>query len=211
MMSDRPAPGRRIPSFAAMIALVREDFATHRRRIAEPGLHAVALYRFGAWVDGISARPLRWPLRALHYGLNALVEIVYGICLSHRARIGRRVRLVHAGAGLVIGGDCVIGDDCLLRQNVTLGNHSRKRPGAPTLGDRVEVGANAVLVGPIMVGEDVIIGPNTVVMDDVPPNSTVLPPAPAVTPRRRPVRLSDAARGLSAGPGRGPRRAQRPG
>jgi serine O-acetyltransferase len=178
------AGSKRIPSFRALVQLWREDFDTHERRWVEPGFHALALHRFGVWVDGLVPRMARVPLRRVYFFLNALIELAYGVRLQHQSQIGRRVRLAHAGSGIIIARSCVIGDDCLLRQNVTLGVRSRKVQGAPRLGARVEVGANAVLVGPIEIGDDALVGPNTVVLADVPPNSTVLPPETQVAARR---------------------------
>jgi serine O-acetyltransferase len=181
-----PVAGRsRVPSFAALRAHWREDYAANGRRFWEPGFQALAIYRFGVWVDGIGSRLLRGPLRRLYFFLNALVEIVYGIRLFYTAEIGRRVRFVHGQCGLVIAPLCRIGDDCVLRQNVTLGRRGGGTPpdAVPRLGDRVEIGAGAVLIGAIAVGDDVLIGPNVVVREDVPPASVVMPETPRVRPR----------------------------
>lgn len=175
---------KRIATFAELRALWREDFATHRRRWVEPGFHAIAIHRFGVWVDGLDQRVLRAPLRILYFALNALIELCYGIRVQYQSVLGRRVRLAHAGSGIIIARDCVLGDDCLLRQNVTLGARNSRTRGGPRLGNRVEVGANAVIIGPITVGDDVVIGPNTVVRTDVPSGSVVLPPDPVIRPRR---------------------------
>jgi serine O-acetyltransferase len=118
---------------------------------------------------------------------------VYGIELSDRTRIGRRLRIAHQN-GIVIHGQAVIGDDCVIRQGVTLGargggrgSRTGKVPGAPHLGDRVEIGVGAVLAGPIRIGDDVVIGPNAVVMTHVPAGAIVsAPPARVIgqPPRR---------------------------
>jgi serine O-acetyltransferase len=176
-----------IPTFAALRVHWREDYAANGRRVLEPGFQALAVYRFGVWVDGIAPRLLRGPLRRLYFFLNAFVEIVYGIRLYYTVEIGRRLHLAHGQCGLVIAPYCRIGDDCVLRQNVTLGRRGDGTPqeAVPRLGDRVEIGAGAVLIGPISVGDDVLIGPNVVVREDVPPASVVMPETPRVRPRRR--------------------------
>ena len=77
--------------------------------------------------------------------------------------------------GIVIGGTAIIGDDCLLYQGVTLGmtgKHGGKRH--PTLGDRVMVGANAVVLGNIHVGDDVKVGAGAVVVRDIPEKCTAV-------------------------------------
>ena len=89
-------------------------------------------------------------MRRLSCSLDLFVRNVYGIQLSPQTQIGRRLRIVHQH-GIVIHKSAVIGDDCLIRHGVTIG--AARGPGAPRLGDRVEVGAGAVLVGNIRIGD----------------------------------------------------------
>ncbi|NOU42967.1 MAG: serine acetyltransferase [Methyloglobulus sp.] len=73
--------------------------------------------------------------------------------------------------GIVIHGLSVIGDDCMIRQGVTIGNRHVDKPlEAPILGSRVNVGAGAKILGKIVIGDDVDIGANAVVIKDVPTN-----------------------------------------
>jgi serine acetyltransferase len=72
-----------------------------------------------------------------------------------------------------------IGDDCVIRQGVTIGQHARDGR-APILGDKVNVGAGAVLIGPIRVGNGAIIGPNVVVTRNVPDGATLFAQPPRV-------------------------------
>jgi serine O-acetyltransferase len=125
-----------------------------------------------------------------------------GIEIHPGARIGRRFFVDH-GAGVVIGETAVIGDDVTVFHQVTLGSvgwwHDADRPeGAqrhPTVGNRVVIGANATVLGPVTVGDDSVVGAQALVIRDVPPGSRVLAPvADAQTrgpeqPRRRPARL----------------------
>lgn len=176
----------RIGSLAELRALWKEDYAVNGRRLHEPGFQVLAIYRLGVWVDGLSAGLLRWPLRRLYFLLNSLVEIGYGVQLNYTVKLGRRLQLAHAQCGVIISRNCRIGDDCIIRQNVTIGKLRSKGPDTevPVLGNRVEIGAGAVVVGPIRIADDVIIGANTVVREDVPAGSVVLPPAPEIRPRR---------------------------
>lgn len=176
----------RIGSLAALRALWKEDYATNGRRLMEPGFQALAVYRFGVWVDGLNTPALRYPLRRLYFLLNGLVERGYGIRLYYTAEIGRRLQLAHAQIGIIVSRRCRIGDDCVIRQNVTIGKRRSRAPDTevPVLGDRVEIGANAVVIGPIRIGDDVVIGANTVVREDVPEGSVVLPPVPEIRQRR---------------------------
>jgi serine O-acetyltransferase len=97
----------------------------------------------------------------------------YGIELHSNTVVGRRVRIAHP-MGIAINGATVIGDDCIIYQNVTLGALNGKRvQEAPTLGRGVSVGCGAAVVGPVTIGDDARIGPNAVVMTDVPAGATV--------------------------------------
>lgn len=92
-----------------------------------------------------------------------------GVYLSRHVRIGPGFRIEHAGKSY-INTDAVFGAGCTIMHNVTLGvSHSRRgRPGVPVVGDRVFIGPNAVLYGGIHVGDDAMIGANSVVNRDVP-------------------------------------------
>jgi serine O-acetyltransferase len=97
-----------------------------------------------------------------------------GIEIHPGARIGRGLFIDH-GMGIVIGETAEIGDNCHLYQGVTLGGTSTKREKRhPTLGDNVEVGAGAKLIGAITVGANARIGAGSVVVTNVPENATVV-------------------------------------
>lgn len=106
-----------------------------------------------------------------------------GIEIHPGATIGRGFFIDH-GAGVVIGETVVIGDDVTIFHQVTLGAvgwwHDNQRPEGsrrhPKLGDRVVVGANATLLGPITVGHDSVVGAQALVIRDVPADSRVLAP-----------------------------------
>ena len=90
------------------------------------------------------------------------------------AEIGKRFFIDHA-TGVVIGETAIIGDDVTIYQGVTLGGvSSKKEKRHPTLGNRVVVGAGAIVLGNITVGDDVRIGAGSVVVKDVPPDCTVV-------------------------------------
>lgn len=94
--------------------------------------------------------------------------------ISPETSIGKGLSLLHWGP-MVISHIAVIGDNCTLSQGVTIGLAPRgDKRGAPTLGDRVWVGPNAVLVGNIRIGSNVLVGPNAFVNFDVPDNSIVI-------------------------------------
>jgi serine O-acetyltransferase len=97
----------------------------------------------------------------------------FGFQIPHRASIGPGFFLGHFG-GIVINQGAVIGSNCNVAQGVTVGYVSRgEKKGCPTLGDRVWVGANAVIVGKINIGNDVLIASLTFVNFDIPDMAVV--------------------------------------
>jgi serine O-acetyltransferase len=127
----------------------------------------MSLYRIGRHALSLP-QPLRFVLLVLYRLAATVCRNLYGIELPLDAQVGRRLWLAHQ-SGIVIGHGVVIGDDCLIRQNVTIGadEPGGKRP-PPVIGDRVHVGAGAVIIGGAVVMDDARIGPNAVVMRDVP-------------------------------------------
>lgn len=157
------------PTFRQMVRLIKEDLAAHGRDSTKPGFRAVAVYRFGVWRMSVTPKPLRAPLSILYRWMFRYVRNHYGIELPYSATIGRRVVFEHQ-SGIVVHGATVIGDDCIIRQNCTFGIRHVDRPNdAPTLGRGVDVGAGAVVLGAVRVGDYAAIGANAVVLQDVPP------------------------------------------
>lgn len=97
-----------------------------------------------------------------------------GCELPASALVGAGLRLPHLN-GIIISPVAKVGEDCTIFHQVTLGVNDRKSlEVGPVVGDRVSIGAGAKLIGPITVGDDVVIGANAVVTKDVPPNVTVV-------------------------------------
>lgn len=131
-----------------------------------PGLHAVWLYRPAHWL---------WTRRFFFAArlLSHMARFLTGVEIHPGATIGRRFFIDH-GMGVVIGETSEIGDDVLLYQGVVLGGTSlehKKRH--PTLGNGVVVGAGAIVLGAIKVGDRSRIGAASVVLHDIPPDTTV--------------------------------------
>lgn len=141
------------------------------------------LYRFGRWRYTIRWRWLRMPFSFLYKVLKPIGEILTGIELPCEATLGRRFRIDHFG-GIIISGDVVFGDDCIVRNGVTVGLKHTGHRGSPILGDRVDIGAGAKILGPIRIGDDVLIGANAVVLTDVPSNSLAVGVPARVLPRK---------------------------
>ena len=96
---------------------------------------------------------------------------MYGIELPYSAQIGRRVVIEHQG-GIVVHGATTIGDGTIIRQGCTFGIRSLDRlDEAPTIGRDVNIGAGAVIIGDVKVGDGASIGANAVVLQDVPPGA----------------------------------------
>jgi serine O-acetyltransferase len=187
-------PEKRIPDLRTLFTHIREDRSVNGKSIFSPGFQAMIVYRFGVWREGISPRLLRMPFSFLYRAMYVFVRNIYGIELPSTARIGRRLRVAHQH-GILVHPEAVIGDDCMIRQGVSIGiSRVSKTKGervAPVLGDRVEVGAGAMIAGAVTIGDDVAIGPNTVVITNVPANSIVTSPMPRIIPRPAGVKGSE--------------------
>jgi len=111
--------------------------------------------------------------RRLHVGL--IMEIILPrykfLSIGTVAeRIGEGLYIEH-GNSTIIHADS-IGDNCWVNQNVTIGDNGR---GIPKIGNNVRIGTGAVIIGPITIGDNVIIGANSTVTKDVPSNCTIIP------------------------------------
>lgn len=150
-------------------ALARDPAATGVIEVllTYPGLHALWLYRLA---HTLYDREFRLSARLLSH----LSRWLTGVEIHPAAAIGRRCFIDH-GMGTVIGETADIGDDVLMYHGVTLGGDSpRREKRHPTLEDGVTIGANATLVGAITIGENATVGAGAVVVDDVPPETTVV-------------------------------------
>jgi serine O-acetyltransferase len=153
---------------------IKEDWNAHGRDWTKPGFRAVAVQRFGVWRMQVEPKLLRAPLSILYRSLYRKVRNTYGIDLPYTVKLGRRVVIEHQSA-IIIHGYCTIGDDCIIRQGVTLGNRYLDKPlESPQLGDRVNVGAGAKILGKVNLGDDVNIGANAVVLSDIPAGQTAV-------------------------------------
>ena len=164
-----------------MLNILRADLAIIKERdpaargaleilCCYPGLHALTVHRFShfLWRQ-------HWPPMCLAARILSQVgRWLTGIEIHPGAQIGRGVFIDH-GMGVVIGETAVIGDQCLLYQGVTLGGtgkaHGKRHP---TLDTNVVVGAGAKVLGAIHVGANTRIGAGSVVLRDVPRDSTVV-------------------------------------
>ncbi|OGS45275.1 MAG: serine O-acetyltransferase [Elusimicrobia bacterium RIFOXYD2_FULL_34_15] len=132
-----------------------------------PGLHALWYYRFANWFY----RHNRFTTARL---ISAVARFFTGIEIHPGAKIGKRFFIDH-GMGVVIGETTEIGDNVLIYQGVVLGGTSLKKGKRhPTIGNNVVIGTGVAVLGPIIIGDNSRIGAGSVVVSDVPPNSTAI-------------------------------------
>jgi len=161
-----------------LLSLIREDVANVMEHdpaaksrlevfLCYSGLHAVWFYRMNHWL---------WNHRLFLLGrmLSQAARFLTGVEIHPGAKIGRRLFIDH-GLGVVIGETAIVGDDVTLYQGVTLGGtgkeHGKRHP---TIEDAVVVGGGAKILGNITVGKNCRIGAGSVVLRNVPENSTVV-------------------------------------
>jgi serine O-acetyltransferase len=132
-----------------------------------PGFHAVLAHRLAHKLYG-------WRVPILPRFISQVNRFFTQIEIHPGATIGRRFFIDH-GSGVVIGETTIIGDDVLLYQGVTLGGTGGERGKRhPTLGNRVVIGTGAKVLGNILIGDNVKVGAGSVVVHNVPDNSTVV-------------------------------------
>ncbi len=132
-----------------------------------PGLHALWLHRWAHFL-------WRYKLRFLARFISHIGRFLTGIEVHPGAKIGRRFFIDH-GAGVVIGETAEVGNDVLMYQGAVLGGTTlKKEKRHPTVGNNVVIGAGAVALGAITIGDGARIGSGSVVLQSVPPGATVV-------------------------------------
>lgn len=135
---------------------------------AMPAFRYTYFLRYASVFSKKTIRGLIYRVILRHYSYK------YGYQLSYKTKIGKGLFIFHRGP-VVINEQAELGDNCTLAHLVTIGQVNRgKRRGCPKIGNRVFIGAGAVIVGKIVIGDDVLIAPNAYVNFDVPGNSIVV-------------------------------------
>ena len=179
------SPAELSPAELSLWQQIKEDWESNGRDWTKPGFRALAVYRFGVWRMQIGSKLLRAPLSLLYRSLYRKVRNGYGIDLPYTVKLGRRVVIEHQN-GIIVHGHSAIGNDSIIRQGVTLGNRYLDRPfDAPKLGERVNVGAGAKILGNVEIGDGASIGANAVVLSDIPAGQTAVGiPAKILQPKQ---------------------------
>lgn len=134
-----------------------------------PGLHAVAVYRFGNWLldRNLLVNALLLPVYLL---LNYHVKAFWGICILRRAIIGEGLCIGNWG-GIFVSGMAVIGRNCDIFQDVSIGvSRSGNQYGYPIIGDSVQIGPGVKIHGKVNIGNNVRIAPNVTIDRNIPDN-----------------------------------------
>ena len=101
--------------------------------------------------------------------------MVYACDIAYQVELPLSTNLPHQGLGVVIGPDVVIGENCTIYQNVTIGSKDNgKGYAVPVIGDNVMIGCGSAILGAVDIGNNVIIGANTVVVNDIADNAVVI-------------------------------------
>ncbi|MES2992943.1 MAG: serine acetyltransferase [Pseudomonadota bacterium] len=174
-----------------MFANIKSDLRAHGGNFGAQGFWALVVYRFGRWRYGVQPAPLRKILSFVYKVLYKLVQILTGIELPCEVKLGPGFVIDHFG-GIVISGYAVFGSNCRIRNGVVVGLGRVSEPSAPVFGDNVDIGAGAKVLGPIRIGNNVVIGANAVVLCDVPDDCLAVGVPAIVKPRSRRTVPSEA-------------------
>lgn len=149
---------------------IRRDYAAHDRKMGAQGFWVMVVYRFGRWRYGVRPVVLRKAFSFLYHVLFKLIQVLTGIEFPCEVEVGKNFVIDHFG-GIVVSGYAKFGDDCRIRNGVVIGLQRIEEKVAPVIGNNVDIGAGAKLLGAIRVGDNSRIGANAVVLCDVPANS----------------------------------------
>lgn len=159
-----------MPDGQRTVTALRRDRAVNRgdrkARIIVTLFRATAILSSG---NSLKAHTLGAIARGFY---RITVDWGFGVELPWFTRVGPGLR-IHHGQGIVINGASKIGADVSIHQHVTIGGR-RSGEDCPTIGDRVRIGAGAIIMGNVLIGDDAVIGAGAVVLGDVPPGAVAV-------------------------------------
>lgn len=175
-----------------MFSDIRADLRAHGGDWGAQGFWVMVVYRFGRWRYGVRPAILRKLFSLVYRVLYKFIQIVTGIEFPCEVEVGRNFVIDHFG-GIVVSGYARFGDNCRIRNGVVVGLSRVEDPIAPVIGNNVDIGTGAKLLGRITIGDNVLIGANAVVVSNIPSDSIAVG-VPAVArpraPRAAPVATS---------------------
>jgi len=137
--------------------------------ILDAGAHAVLTYRFGHWALNLKVPVFKQFCLIIHYFLHVFVHMTSGIDISKEAKIGKGLA-IHSFTGVLIS-RVEMGEYCVLAPNVFIAS---RKGGLPKIGNHVFFGIGCKILGNITIGDNVNIGANAVVTKDIPANHTAV-------------------------------------
>ncbi len=162
---------------------LREDLKTYDGDWTRQGFWVMVVYRLGRWRYTIGNRFIRKPFSLLYKIAYKMIQILTGIELPCEAQVGRNFRIDHFG-DIIVSGYARFGDNCILRNGVTVGLRQLDHVAAPRIGNDVNIGAGAKILGDITIGDHVDIGANAVVIRDVPSHSIAVGVPAKIFPKK---------------------------
>jgi serine O-acetyltransferase len=163
---------------------IRADLRAYNGDWSAQGFWVMVIYRFGRWRYGLRPAIVRKLFSLLYKLLYKFIQIITGIEFPCEAMVGRNFIIDHFG-GIIVSGYATFGDNCRIRNGVVVGLRRVEEKVAPAIGNNVDIGAGAKLLGPIRIGDNVLIGANAVVLCDVPDNCIAIGVPAIVKPRTR--------------------------
>jgi len=160
-------------TFADYRKMRRADLAANAEN--SKGRLIVGAYRLTAFLHAnrdrnFAARIAAW---VAHAAYRVVIDYVMGVYIPVETRIGKGLCVYH-GVGLVVHRATVIGDFCTLRHGVTIGSRDGTDATVPIIGAHVAIGANAVVIGRVSLGDRAVVGAGAVVVCDVPAGSLIV-------------------------------------
>jgi serine O-acetyltransferase len=166
-----------------MFENIRQDLRAHGGKWGAQGFWALTVYRFGRWRYTVRPALLRKFFSVLYKIAYKWIQIVTGIEFPCEIEIGKNFVIDHFG-GIVVSGFAKFGDNCRIRNGVVVGLKRVDDPCAPVIGDNVDIGTGAKVLGRITIGNNVVIGANAVVLIDVPDDCAAMGVPAVIKPRR---------------------------
>ncbi len=165
-----------------MFKNLSDDLKSYKGDWGAQGFWVMVIYRFGRWRYQVRPAILRKIFSIIYKILYKFIQIITGIELPCEVEVGRNFIIDHFG-GIVVSGYARFGDNCRIRNGVVVGLKNIENIAAPIIGNNVDIGVGAKVLGGITIGDNVVIGANAVVICNVPDNSIAVGVPASIKPR----------------------------